>query len=468
MATKIAESIDFSAKTGKLALSFLGDANPDSKRFKQLLMIGMVLLVILIVGLILFFVLYPSETPTTTEKQDDRKEAHAKFKANSSRVEVQESKKEGFATAQQIPVKTITGWEAKLSLYGVLLKSLDPQERYLVNLCPLTASVGGFLGPVSKGVFDPNYFVRTCLASGIRSFVLPISTYFDDNKTPPNWPYSTKPAIVYRSDTGEILSENGLSVKKFCEALVINRSENPDQAEEPILLYLYADEANLPNKSTEEKAYVKLMADLGEELQTLNPYLLKTYGTMGSMVNARREREILLEIPLTDLKNKIITFTNFDFPLAQKKEYASLASRLGDSINFSLAPVVANNAGLGKGVGARALRLEDVSGSKIEWKNEARNIWHTTLLSSLSEMPSAAVVDNAIRTGIQAIPCPWVFKDEDPNALQVWRLWKGYAFRLKEPSARYAKPVPIAPQTPSAKLNARVDSTLQPGQTQIK
>ena len=456
-------------KIGKEGTESLGKSNV-SKEFllhiAQWLFVG---LIIAGIGALLYYFALPKAEQSILDRIQNRQDVLNKWRNSytATSVPTPESKpKEGFATQAQ--VKQTVGMEASQSLYTSLMLSMDPTERYLINLCPLTASIGGFLGPLDQGLFEPNYFVRTCLKSGIRSFVLPISTYLDDNKVPPNWPYSTKPAIVYRQGNGQITSLNGMSVKDFCKALVVNRNENTVQSSEPILLYLHADEKYLPDPSKEEKDYVKFMSELATELEPLEGQLFKTYKNMGSMMNAKREREILLEIPLEELKNKILIFTNFDFRKFENKAYTNIEKKLGNYINFYYTPVVSENVGLGKGSGGRSMRLEDVSGSKVDWKNQARTLWHTSILSSPSLIPDVAVVDNAIRTGIQAIPCPWIFQDVDPKAFQVWQLWRGYAFRLKEPSARYAKPVPVQPQVPSAKLNARVAPTLQPGQTKIK
>ncbi len=428
----------------KKAVSQLGLAEASSKVIKRLLVLTAIGLLIWVIVLAVYKSTNPPVPPTIAERVE----------AVSKSIDDARSRNGGM--------------EAKQSLYSGLMLSLDPTERYLVNLCPLTASIGGYLGPLGEGVFEPNFFIQTCLTSGVRSFVLPIGTYIDNNKTPPTWPYSTKPAIVFRDAGGQISSMNGISVKDFCKALVTNKDVNTNQAGEPILLYLHADTANLPDASKKEKDYVNFMSELANELVDIEPFMLKTYNTYGSMMNAKREREILLEIPLPELKNKILLFTNFDFKKFENKAYTNYEKKLGNYINFSYTPVVSENAGLTTGSGARTLRLEDVSGSKIDWKNQARNIWHGTLLSSPSVIPDAGVVDAALRTGIQVIPCPWVFQDTDAKSVAVWKLWRGYAFRLKEASARYSKPVPVQPQVPSAKLNARVAPNLQPGQTKIK
>jgi hypothetical protein len=317
-----------------------------------------------------------------------------------------------------------------------------------------------------NGVFDSEYYLRKALRAGIRSFVLPISTYYDDTKQPPSWPYSGSPAIVCRGEDGKILSLNGLSVKKFCENLLIYKTENNPQIEEPILITLHEVDGKVPDKIREEKAYVKFMSDIAKELAPLNPVRLTTLGAYGSAVGGQREMEILTQTPITDLRNKVLLFTTFDVKVALKDAYNDIQPRLYDYVNFITKPVVAENAGAAS-VGSRAIRLEDVSGSKINWTDQARTVWHSTVLDFPARLPDVQVVDAAIKTGIQSVTVPFYLVDTD-KVKPIWDLWGKYAWRLKAPAARYAKPAPVVPQSPSTALNARVDSRLQPGQTMIR
>lgn len=352
------------------------------------------------------------------------------------------------------------------SFFAGLLPSISERERYLVNLCPLTASLGGYTGPVENGVFDSEYYLRKALRAGIRSFILPISTYYDDTKQPPRWPYSASPAIVYRDTSGKILSLNGLSIKKFCENLLIYKSENNRQIEEPLLLTLHEVDGYVPDKIKAEKEYVELMSKVAKELEPLNPVRLTTLGPYGSAVGGQRESEILTQIPITDLRNKVLLFTTFDPKIALKDAYNSIQPRLYDYVNFISKPVVAENANTATTVGSRVIRLEDVKGSKINWTDQARTVWHSTGLDAPNRIPEVGDIDAAVKTGIQSVTVPFYMIDTD-KLKPIWDLWGGYAWRVKPPMARYAKPAPVVPQNPSTALNARVDSNLQPGQTKF-
>lgn len=356
------------------------------------------------------------------------------------------------------------------SLFSDLINKLAENERFLVNLCPLTASLGGYIGPTKEGVFNASYYLRKALRAGIRSFVLPISIYYDDNKQPPNWPKSRSPAIVTRDNDGKIVSLNGLSIERFCTLLTQYRNENAAQIEDPILIYLHAVEGHTPDPIMDEKAYVQFMSDVAKELKPLDRYCLKTLGPYGSAVGGKRETEILTQIPLIELRNKILIFTNFDVAITEKNAYSSMTPRLFDYVNFVYKPVGAVDIATAGSLGARSVRLGDVKGSKVDWQSQARINWHVTLQDSLLSLPDEKAVDAVTKTGIQAIPIPFLFT-ADSNGTDLIKpildQWGGYAFRLKEPGARYTQPPPVVPATPSASLNARASPNMQPGQLAV-
>ena len=353
------------------------------------------------------------------------------------------------------------------SLYNSLLSTIDPSEQYLVNLCPLTASIGGYIGPIMSGVFDPEYYLQQALRAGIRSFVLPISLYHDDNKKPPQWPYSGKPAIVCRTSAGKIQSLNGLTIQKFCQTLVTYKSQNSAQADEPILIYLDATHGYVPDVVSEEKAYVQFTSDIAKELAPLDAYRLLTISSYGSAVGGENQNNILLQIPLTDLKNKILIFTNFNINVGTKDAYSSIRPLLYDYTNFKYSPITSATAGALTSSTCNSVHLSDISGNQVNWSDQALNNWIFVGQDDFTAIPDAAAVKTATATGIQGIPVP--FFSADPAQTEPIRAqWAGYAWQMKPVAARYTKPAPIVPQAPSAALNARVSDSLEPGQVLIK
>lgn len=372
---------------------------------------------------------------------------------------------------RQVAMEADTQLIGQKSLYSDLIKGLEEGERYLVNLCPLTASLGGYIGSAEPGAFYSEIYIQHALRAGIRSFVLPISTYLDDNKYPPNWPLSGDPAIVCRDSNGKIISLNGLSVKKFCSDLMTYMSENSMQANEPIILYIQETEEYIPDKIGQEEKYVKFMSKIARELDVIPvERRLTTLGGYGSGVGSANESVILTQIPLSNLKGKFIIMTNFDTKPALKPVYKNITPSLDNYVNFTVKPVVAANAGLNVNTAnsSRSLRLADVKTTKINWADQARTVWHMTTLDNPLATPPADTLDLAVKSGIQMIPVPFFMTNKVDELKPIWDTWKGYAWRLKVPSARYLKPAPVVPQPAKAQMNARVDSSLQPGQVAFK
>jgi len=346
-----------------------------------------------------------------------------------------------------------------------LIKNLATGERYLVNLCPLTASLGGYIGAGETGVFYSEFYLQNALRAGIRSFVLPISVYADDNKRPPNWPYSGKPAVVARDVQGKIIGLNAVSVKQFCIDLMRYNTQNSSQSSEPILLFILEDKGYVPDKVKDENKYATLLNNLATDLDIIpSQTRLTTIGGYGSAVGSQNEANILTQVPLSELQSKIIIFTDFDTSIGLKQAYSGLGATLSTYTNFTLKPVIAENAGLSGGSSARSIKLADISGSKVNWTDQSRTVIHAATSDYNLAAPDSAAVDGATKKGIQIIPIPFYTTAAIADIKPIWDLWKGYSWRLKEPDARYLKPEPVVPSKPSAKMNARVNPSLQPGQ----
>lgn len=360
---------------------------------------------------------------------------------------------------------------------------LPENQEWLINLCPLTASVGGYLGPFKDGVFDISRFIQLSLDGGIRSFVLPISTYYDDNKYKKNWPVSGTPAIVYRDINGKVLSLNAIHIKDFCEKLVEKKSRNSAQSEEPILIFLHGIEGYIPDQITEEDTYVKFMSQIAEGVAPLERYMLKTHQYIGSVVGGMNQDRIMKDIPLKDFKNKIIIFTNFDTKVFQKPKYKKIAPRLSDYINYIYRPFSSANNDTCSSISIRDINAQFM-GDKV-------SKWFITLNDHVGSIPRASDVDRAIGLGAQCIPAPFITgfaplaKDDDSSQdledtsdlTKIYKQWKGYAWRLRQDrggvdsfvdagigNMLYTKQPPVVPKQPSERLNARVTPSSAPGE----
>lgn len=357
------------------------------------------------------------------------------------------------------------------------VKQLSERQKYLINMQPLTANIGGYFGP-TEGYFSPESYVQLALRLGIRSFILPISTYIDDNKNPDNgWPASKNPAIVFRNSSGTILSRNGASVKEIVKALTTYNSVSGVQAKEPILLFILQDTRYIPNKSESEGEYVELMSKIAEELKEIpDTRRLTMVGSFGSAVAGMNERNILTQVPLERLENKILIFTDFDIGIYGKEKYKSKRPSLAEFTNFQLVPSIGGE-GAGTAVSSsstgratKMLKLQDVIGSNAGWADKTRVDWHVTSGDDPSIIPSSESVSEGLSKGLQSIPLPLIYmaeKEEMEKLKKLWDMWGGSAFRVKGNDQRFTAPAPIVPAKPSDNLNARVDPNLQPGQVKI-
>lgn len=340
------------------------------------------------------------------------------------------------------------------SFYQGLLPSIPANQRYLINFSPLTASLGGYIG---DNVFYSSEYIQRALRAGVRSFILPISTYMDDNKRPPNWPLSGKPAIVCRNKEGKITSINALTIEKFSTELISFKANNPAQAEEPYILYIQQDKQFIPDPVKEEKEYVQLMANIGKELEKLKSFRLLNLGAYGSAtsggVNADK---ILLETPMDKLRNKILIVTNFDTRLQLKDSYKNITPRLHEYVNMIYKPNIVESINLSEAL---------VSGSN--YGDKTRVAWYVSNKGYFEDIPTREEVLNGLNAGVQGIPLPF-FSVENAKLEEIHKLWNGYSMRPKLERIRFTKQPPIVPKAPNETLNARVEGSRNPGEIIVR
>jgi hypothetical protein len=320
--------------------------------------------------------------------------------------------------------------------------ALQTNQSFLVNICPLTAYLGGYLGP-PEHIMDANVYLQTAFAAGIRSFVLPITTYLNPSKVPPVWPYSGTPMLVARDTSDTIISVNGISLEQFITAILEYKSVS-GYTGEPILLFL---EDALSDIDRSKMNYVKFMKTIAGQLQALDPYRVTTAGSYGSIVGGKNQKKLLTEIPLSFFTNKIVIFTNFDTAQDDTQSLASYA-------NFIYSPT--NNT-----LPVREMALEDVKGSTVNLVASARTNWLIAKSKAPLTLPTTATIQGALASGIQCIPIP-LLAVPMADVADVWRLWNGASYSLKQENARYTSPSPVVPAAPSLRLNASIQGK-EPG-----
>jgi hypothetical protein len=358
-----------------------------------------------------------------------------------------------FPSASRSPLdnlpKVQTRLDAQLSIAGYpkifsqkgSAPILPPNQSFLINICPLTGYLGGYLGPPEELMSAPIY-LKTAFRAGIRSFVLPITTYLNHSKSPPVWPYSGEPVIACRDPNGILISVNGLTIDEFVAALIQYKSIS-GFGSEPIFLTLTDTVQEVDRKKID---YVSFMKKIARALAPLDPYRLTSVGSHGAVVGGVKQRELLTQIPLSTFTNKIIITTNFDVTQDPKLDLASYANFLYS--DDTTLPV-------------RTVAIEDLAGTTVNYVTNSRiNLYMTTSQTPLVA-PSAATVQQALTSGLQCIPIPF-FSAPMETVSNIWSIWNGVSYILKPESARYTQPDPVVPSQVSTKLNASIQGR-QPG-----
>jgi hypothetical protein len=318
---------------------------------------------------------------------------------------------------------------------------LPRNQSFLINICPLTGYLGGYLGPPEQ-LMSANIYLQAAFKAGIRSFVLPITTYLNESKTPPVWPYSAEPVIACRDTSGILISVNGLTIDEFVAALIQYKSIS-GYASEPIFLTLIDDVQDIDRKKIN---YVSFMKKIATALAPLDPYRLTSIGSYGAVVGGLKQRELLTQVPLSTFDNKIIITTNFDVAQDPKLSLASYANFLYS--DDATLPV-------------RTVALEDLAGSTVNYVTNSRINLYMALSKTPLVAPPAATVQLALTNGLQCIPIPFFSAPMDTLA-DIWSIWSGVSYILKPEAARYTQPEPVVPAQVSTKLNASIQGR-QPG-----
>lgn len=340
----------------------------------------------------------------------------------------------------------------KTGLYPAIVSKFGDRQNYLINLCPLTVRLPGYLGPLREGIFDEKEGVRIAVAAGARGFFIPLSYYVDGTKLPPLYPESQTPAIVARADTGEFISKNGAFLATVLKEIINAKG----RVNEPFLIFLHADNT-IPNSRTQEATYNAYCSAVAEACKQLQPHLPKQVGQLGYTQKGRGNQTLMLQAPLQLLSQNIIVCSNLDISMEDDPKYKG--TKLSDFVNilYSTDDKVTE--------GAKLVSLDSVTAAGDTFRKSAR-IQFTIGLPANEEVPTATQVQQAFAEGIQCIPLDLLASAEQLK--EVWTLWQGAGWIGKPEALRYTKPQEIVPQKPSAALNAKVDGAQFAGQLMVR
>ena len=284
---------------------------------------------------------------------------------------------------------------------------------------------------------NAEFYLQTALQAGIRSFIVPVSTYINSAKEPPNWPYSGEPALVARNTSDIIISKNGLTVDAFVASLLQYKSVS-GFGTDPIFLMIR--DTISPTDRRKIPSYAQFMKKIAASLAPLDPYRLTSVGSLGSVVGGLRQNELLTQVPLSTFQSKVIIFTDFDVRADPDLTLASYVNFINSEDNTG---------------STRMVGLPDLVGTTINYVTNARTNWYNAESPDPLTAPTLASVQLALDNGIQCIPTPLISTSME-SIKDIWSLWKGAPYILKDEKARYTQPDPVVPSRPSEALNASI------------
>jgi len=184
--------------------------------------------------------------------------------------------------------------------------------KSLLNLQPVTVKQTGYVGPLESGVFKENDFVKNALKAGCRSFILQIDSYEGNPKPAALFPGPNEPCLLYRDDSGILISVNSGSIQKVATAIADFAFSGPTPSNtDPVLVILNI--VSSPNPITSPKEYLAYCSKIAVQLKPLIPYHLGLT-TTGDYHRQQLEADLFKQ-PLKSFEKNVIILTTADTTL---------------------------------------------------------------------------------------------------------------------------------------------------------
>jgi len=202
-------------------------------------------------------------------------------------------------------------------------QSFDPaptgSQYTLMNLQPVAIKQLGYIGPKEQGgTFDSSTGILNALNAGVRFFILQID--YLDSKKGAGFDDVGVPTLLYKSNSGNVISSNGKSISDVASKLATYafNSQVPTPSQ-PLILYLHF--VRTPNYLKSPTKYMNFLSSVASSLKPIEQMLLKANG--GTTFSRQQNEVMLLNSPLDSFQNQIIMLTNVDTSLFRN------ASQLG-------------------------------------------------------------------------------------------------------------------------------------------
>lgn len=415
----------------------------DEERMKKGLMIFGGVVVVVCIGLALYFAVTYMKKVSTPDNIETIKQLQLPLFQTTMASEFKDKKTLDQAIREQ---------------------GVTDRENCLINFQPLTIIHPGFLGPVSNGVYDEREGVLAALKLGARCFILPID-FYDKGTLPSTFPAPNVPCLLYRDTGDNIRSLNGGSIQKVAQTIADAAWNNSSfQKDDPFLLVLYF--LRTPKENTRE--YLDFLSQVAKELAPLSQNLLGQ--TPDGSYNRQAKQNDLLFVNTQSLQKKLIVLCNVDtsgFRTAQRDfKHAYLTQEdLDYWVHMRVykqnqetplgATSTPDSGGIPRSI-VDTLSYYVTLPEDAKTQQTAINKTKEKLMITLSPAgtnPESATLRKALDTyGVQCIPLLLV--DYSPDTKALLSNWK-YAWRAKPKAIRYVRPEVqiIPPQSVRANAN---------------
>lgn len=202
----------------------------------------------------------------------------------------------------------VEGFQTKETATAMLAKVTDAPVT-LLNLQSIGVKQIGYLGPTaSGGSFDPSTQIQAALRVGIRCFTLQIDT-LENNMDPKLFDKVGVPTLLYRDDSGKLVSTNGANLTDVATTLS-TYAFSPQYSNSDLPLILYLHFLKTPNQFRNPEKYVEYLSSVAKALAPLFPSIV---GSLPDGSFQRQQNELgFLNLPITSLQKKVVFLANVD------------------------------------------------------------------------------------------------------------------------------------------------------------
>ena len=311
----------------------------------------------------------------------------------------------------------------------------------LINIQTFATKQAGYIGPLSAGVFNEDIFTLNALKAGCRTFLFQIDYYEGDPKDKALFPAPNYPCLLYRDDSGSLISLNAGSILNMATYINLYAFNNivPSNTD-PIVILLYGLRA--PDPITKPKDYLTYCSNIALQLKPLTSKMLDpTYRRQGNEIDLFRGL-------FSTLENRVIILSNFDTSLFRNKALFSqlnIPSYNHDAdldyiVNARLYTDETKNIGITgssptdkKTYGRIATSDTLVSLSpedQTRWATKNADTFTVVLPKSMTDLSFKDTQTLIKKTGVNVLPIDPFFQDID-DTKRLFTLWNTSTWTLK-------------------------------------